>query len=803
MNIRFNGFRTTSVALAAALLVSACDSAEDRLAEYLANGQQLIDSGEPEKAALEFRNALTIKADSADAHMGMVTIYEEESNFPAMIAHLNKVVEIEPNNKTALVKLGQLMLLAGNFDQANENATAAVAAAPESADALALKAGVSLRLGNADSAVDFAEQALALDPSHANANSVLIGVRLAADDVDGALELANTATERNPDDFGLALVKLRILETKGDDEAVGAYLQETADRFPDQYSLRATLARWLDARGETDRAEAELRAIAEEQPDDAQPKLRVAQYVLETKGQDAARAELNAMSESTENSAPFIVALANLDFRQDRPEDGKARLRSAIEANVEAGDEATANDVRLTLAQRLLREDDMDGALDLAQVVIDNDSANSDALAIRATIAYERKDFNAAILDIRTALASAPSDPRLLLLSARTNLRTGNTDLAGENLAAAMQAAEFAPAITLEYVNFLRTHGRGESAISVMTEAARRHPENVQLLSELANAQLRAQDWVGADQTSERLAAVDDNASRRVRAASLSGQQQYDESLSVLDSISKEEGGESSVLAATVQVHLNAGDRDGARSFLNDVLVENPKNAQALLLRAGIELGDEKVEDAEQTLETAIEAQPEMAAAHLSLARFHGSRGEVEKAIEALRAGVEASDDPTALHLMLGGIYEARQETDKAIAEYRRLYELRPDSSVAANNFASMLAEYGGDDPDLLAEAQEIARPLRSLEVAAFQDTYGWIEHLSGNHEQALRWLTPAADGLPNNPYVRYHVGAAYAALGDAEKARPNLEAAISAGADRFTKMAEAQALLEGLPATE
>lgn len=798
MTTGFKKLRPVALTFAAALLLAGCDSAEDRLADHLASGQELISEGALEKAALEFRNALSIDANSVDAHMGMSAIYERQKNYAAMIAHLNKVTAIDPANGPALIRLGQLMLLANKLDEANENATAAIEAAPENADALALKAGVSLRLGNVETAVELAEKALAIQPEQPNASSVLIGAKLRADDVDAAFAIAEDATARMPSDLGLALVKLRILEGKGDDEATGAYLGETIGRFPEQYALREAMAQWRHDRGETDLAEQQLRAIADAQPDESGPKLRVAQYIMGTKGREAARAELGALATAAEDASPYIVALSEIDFDEGKADEGKARLLEAISASDDAGDKAAADRVRLILAQRLLSENDQDGALELAQTVLAEDAANADALAVRAAIAYERGEYNEAILDLRTALASSPSDPRLLLLSARTNERTGNTDLAGERLAAAMQASEFNPAITLEYVRFLKANGRRDSTATILAEAVRRNPQNRDLLTELASAQLRAQDWVGADQTAAQLKEIDSGVSKRVEAASLSGQERYDESLNVLGSLAEEEGDTGSALAAIVQVHLKAGDREAARSFLKDVLADNPDNAQALLLTAGIDIADKKFDAAEAGIKAAVAADPEMVVTHLSLARFYGSRGETEKAIAAARKGVEASADPTALHLLLGGYYETQQKNEEAIAEYRALYELRPTSTVAANNLASMLVETRGEDPAVLAEAEEIARPLRSLDVPAFQDTYGWIEHLRGNNEQALRWLAPAVEGLPNNPYVQYHAGAVYAALGDAEKARPLLEAA--AGADGFARSADAKALLKDLP---
>ena len=43
----------------------------------------------------------------------------------------------------------------------------------------------------------------------------------------------------------------------------------------------------------------------------------------------------------------------------------------------------------------------------------------------------------------------------------------------------------------------------------------------------------------------------------------------------------------------------------------------------------------------------------------------------------------------------------------------------------------------------------------------------GWIEHLNGNHAEALRLLNEALPALSQIPQVHYHLGRVYEALGN------------------------------------
>lgn len=213
------------------LTVAACDSAEDRLAGYVESGDQLSSEGEFDKATIEYRNALAIDANSVPAHLGIAAIYEQRANYPAMMAHLNKVLEVEAKNVTALVKLGQLLMLSGKLEDAQGNADTALGVEPDNVAALVLKAGVALRLGNAEIALTNAKKAIELDPANPTAHAVLIGERLKEEDFAGALAIADDITARAPDDFGVALVKLQVIEQSGDQDGAGEYLKKMVDQF--------------------------------------------------------------------------------------------------------------------------------------------------------------------------------------------------------------------------------------------------------------------------------------------------------------------------------------------------------------------------------------------------------------------------------------------------------------------------------------------------------------------------------------------------------------------------------------------
>ena len=154
-----------------------------------------------------------------------------------------------------------------------------------------------------------------------------------------------------------------------------------------------------------------------------------------------------------------------------------------------------------------------------------------------------------------------------------------------------------------------------------------------------------------------------------------------------------------------------------------------------------------------------------------------------------------------ARHCEFAGDLEAAGDIDGAIAIYEELYAQNSGNVLIANNLSSLIATHK-DDAESLARAAVIARRLRDAEVPAFQDTYGWIAYRRDNFDEALEYLEPAAQSLPNDPLVQYHLGMTYVALEETALARETLTRALEiAGDSPLPQFEMAREALASLPA--
>ena len=174
--------------------------------------------------------------------------------------------------------------------------------------------------------------------------------------------------------------------------------------------------------------------------------------------------------------APYVRALAGLDFAQGRHDAAIAALRGLIEGASDATDDAT-RDAEVALAEMLAETGQAAESAALVEKVLAEDRTHVGALKLRARAAIAADRPDAAIQDMRTALIGAPRDPEVMTIMAFAHERAGDRGLMGERLALAVEASNRAPTESLRYANFLMQEDRPGPAEGVVTDALRRDPE--------------------------------------------------------------------------------------------------------------------------------------------------------------------------------------------------------------------------------------------------------------------------------------------------------------------------------------
>ena len=113
-----------TAALLLLLAVAACASPEEKAQGYYEQGTKFLAKQEYAKASIEFKNALQLKKNMVAAWRGMLQVEEHDHNVQAQVGVLQNIVEIDPKDLEAKLKLGHYMLASNALDKALELANA-------------------------------------------------------------------------------------------------------------------------------------------------------------------------------------------------------------------------------------------------------------------------------------------------------------------------------------------------------------------------------------------------------------------------------------------------------------------------------------------------------------------------------------------------------------------------------------------------------------------------------------------------------------------------------------------------------
>ena len=809
-------------ALCVTVLLSGCESQEEKAERYFQSAMALLAEGDEARAQIEFLNVFKHAEYHKDALEAYAALMLKQGRTQEAYGRYLRLADRYPGMLQARVALAEMAVRTGDWSAAEKHGTAALELAPEDPQVravdLVLQYSEALRARDPGARERVAAQAEDMLEINRDAGRVDTGLLprividnlTAQDDPTAALPVIDAVLEREPAALDLNMLKVRILSQTGETDAAGAQLREMLMRFPDNRDVQQALIDWHLTQGDVDGAEAFLRARAGVDTSDPGGHLSVVQLLEATHGAAAARSELarlKAANAGTENVRLYTAFLAMVDFEAGQTEAGIADMRAALDG-AEPG--AQTRGFQVNLAKMLLRSGDQADARGLVDAILAEDPANVASLKLRADWLIDEDQPGAALADLRKALNQDPRDPETLTLMALAHQRDGATELMGERLSMARDASNAAPAESLRYARFLLDQGMDRMAIDILDTARQRAPRDLDMLLLLADVHLGRKSWPDAQGIVATLREIDSEDARQaaltVQAAILQAQNRHEDSLALLaaevgDAMSPQDRQATRSVMLIVQSHVADGAPEKARAYLDEILRTSPDNPDLQLLDADLDARTGRADAAETGYRALIARFPQNERPVRSLMELLSRSGRADDMRAVLAGALVRMPESVLLLGLNAGLLERDGDIDGAIAIYETLYARDSGNVVLANNLASLLS-VRRDDPGSVERAYSIAKRLRDTRIAAFQDTYGWIEHLRGNSETALAYLVPAAAALDSDPFVQYHLGMVYARLGRAGEARAVLDRALElADQSHAPRLEEARETLAALSA--
>ena len=588
--------------------------------------------------------------------------------------------------------------------------------------------------------------------------------------------------ERTPStsttDLGIQLLRLKIFEQLGETREFELQLRQLTELHPKDGVFRKQLIKFYVDQHRMDDAEKEARALVQENPTNSEAELDLVRLLYAAKGPAAARDELVARIDAGGEVFPYQIALADFDFSQGKFAEAEQQIQSLVS---QASSKENILAAQIKLAEMAFKRDKIDVAEATVSEILRKDSRNTNALKVRASIRIVRGQLDLAITDLQQALSDQPRSTQLILLLALAYERSGSMALADKQYADAVRISNFNSNVGLNYVNFLLRRGSVDRAEQFLVELSKRSPENLDVLSALAQVELGRGNWDGAQAAAESIRNT--NSGRDIGdqflGAALLGQNKYDESIAVFQSAVNAAPSAVEPMISLVRALVRAQKTDKAITVLKSALEAHPDNVEAQVLMGSIQLANGARDQAMESFKLAIEKQPKSVLGYQALANLYGGEKKFDEALAVIRSGLQMQPDSVTLRLAMAEVLEQTHQYEAAINEYELILQRQPGLMVAANNLASLLSDHRNDKASL-ERAQTLAASLRETQVPQFKDTLGWISYRREDYVNAVSLLEKAVVALPNLPLVRYHLAMSYVAVGQTAKASEQLKVALS-----------------------
>lgn len=601
---------------------------------------------------------------------------------------------------------------------------------------------------------------LKASPAHENAVLFLAETAESAEDLKETKEHLQKLSEEKsaPIRLAFALVALR----QGNSAAGEAAVLEACELDPAYPFARALRASLLLSANDLTGAEAEFKAAAEKSPLRSPERLKLAAFLLQT-GRKAEA--LSSLEDLTSKAADYLPAW---------------RMQ----------------------AQIALAEHRHDDAAKLLERVFSRAPTDLEAGLMQTEIWLTKGDGDKAVALMKRLQTAFPDRPGIEFHLGRAYLSVANQTLANEALERALKLdPSYSDAVLLR-ARLKLSLGEAEDVANAMESFLGEHPDDVQAQLLLVDAYRASGNLNAAEAVLKQSARTSGSDFRphlfmgmilRSKGDNAAARKAFDDAQRLAPD---------NLLVTLQLAALDVVEQDlpSAKMRVDGQLARNPSSAGAHYLSAAVADEQRDWQQAEQALLRAIDLESDFLAAYGLLIRVYVEAGKMDEAAEQLRQFIAGNPDNVPALMQLGAIYQETGRNEEARDCYERINRLDSSFAPALNNLAILFAEALGQ-PD---KAYEIATQARTLlpEEGAVADTLGWIVLKRKDYKRAFALLQEAAQALPDNPGVQYHLGVAAVNAGDALLARTSLERALGSGKN-FSGKEEAARLLANLRQTE
>jgi tetratricopeptide (TPR) repeat protein len=646
---------------------------EARARAYIESGDKLAAEGRYADAAIEYRNAIKASPEAAAAYQRLADAAAHTDDAPTAVGALLRVAELKPDDPVAQVRAASLYLLAGQFEEARNRATAALDLNQTDAAAHLLLGQALAGLHDVESGEIALTEAVRLAPQSAEPHVALGSHYWAMGRIDEARAEIEAALAINPNHLDANRALAIFYMATGHQAEAEPYWRRIAD---DPNGSPFALADYYVAINRLPEAESLLRRLAVQPAHDTEGNLRLAAVQFARGERQGAYHVLDSLLRRKPKTLGALMLQARLLAQDRRFDDALGRARAAIAADV----------------------------------------TSAEAVAVEGEIYAAKGDHERAVRSFQAALKLDPANAAPHLAVAQIRLRQGHQIDALESARRAVEAAPDAPASRSVLVEALAAAGQKERAEAEAVESVKRWPRTA-----ILHAELGAVRWLNGHPDLARTAfeealSLDPNVSAAiagltrldlqanrpqaalVRLAEAVRRHPGDPALKLLQAEVHlaarntaeaekvllhlvETGGASQDAGAMLgQMYLRDGKLDAARVQFERVASTSGASAASTVVGMIFEAQNRK-DDAQQVYERTIVTDPRAGIAANNLAWIYLEQGRLDEALKLALVADQELGSPEAKDT-LGWIYVQRNQPREGIAPLATSVDARPDKPL-------------------------------------------------------------------------------------------------------------------------
>jgi tetratricopeptide (TPR) repeat protein len=792
-----------AIAAAMTVMVSGCGGARARFTSHLQRGQGFLASGNLDKASVEFRNAAQIEPKNAQALYFNGRVAEARGNIREAYGFYQAALDADPTYVAARAGTGKMLVFAGEGKRARDVIAPGLAAHPDDADLLSVRAAAHQQLKEREEARADAERAVQLAPMNENALTVLAALYADAKEYPRAISLVSAAIGRAPASVALREVLTNLYLVSGESGKAEEQMRKIIELEPAELTPRSQLALHLarahDLEGAQRVLEEAVRAFSsgKQQALANDAKLLLADFVSRERSREQGEKTLREFIAHEPDNLDLRVGLGALLQRTGAPTAALAAYGEVVKLDGTGAKGLLARD-RMAAIQ--LAQGHADAARKLLAEVLQKNPRDDDALVLRASLEMQQNDPTGAIGDLRAVLRDQPNSVALLRTLAAAYLAKGQAGLAEETLRAAMQAAPNDASVRIELAQVLGRTDRMSQGVTLLEETVQRLPDDTAAREELVRA------YMAVGNLQDARAGVEELKTRQPQSAAgfyyagmiAAREKRLDESESNFARALELQPQRLDVLDSLARVRMARGEYAAAIAAVQGALEGDPNKVELLNLLGELYFERKDFNAAGDLFARASVQDPRQWQAHRNLARVRLAANDPNGAVGEYQAALRLGPAEPQLVAEAVRCYEKQGRIDDAIAGYEALYKANPRvQQLAANNLAMLLVTYKKDAASL-DRARDLTSGFTTSDNGALLDTVGWVRFKRGEYKDALPALERAVERAPDSKVIRFHLGMAQLQLGLRDRARTNLELALT-GSDSFQGVDEARVALASL----